>query len=337
LISSSLVTNSLLIDHCSSQRRLKVEYKDYYKILGVERNATQDEIKKSYRKLARKCHPDTCKDDPKAEQRFKSINEANEVLGDPEKRARYDALGSNWQQGQDFAPPPGFEQFFNFGGQGGRGKSYRFDFGESPRSTGNGFSDFFETLFGGLGGMDRAPEQHSFRRQAQTGSDIESEIAISLEDVFKGGTKEIGLQDAEGIKRLSIKIPKGAHDGMKIRLAGQGNQGPGGPGDLYLKLHIQPDSRFKIEGENLIMDVPVMPWDAALGETLEIETLEGKVNLKIPAGISSGQRLRFKGRGLSHRGDLYAQIKIVMPSQLSSEQKKLFSDLKKISEKNKGE
>ena len=315
-----------------------MEYKDYYKILGIERNATQDEIKKSYRKLARKCHPDTCKDDPKAEQRFKEINEAHEVLSDSEKRSRYDALGSNWQQGQDFAPPPGYEQFFNFGEQGRQhGKSFKFDFGESPRSSGGDFSDFFETLFGGFGGMEGSPEQHSFRRQARTGSDIESEITITLEDAHKGGTKEIALQDATGIKRLNIKIPKGAHDGMKIRLSGQGNSAPGGSGDLYLKLRIQPDNRFKIEGENLIMDVSVMPWDAALGETLEIETLEGKVNLKIPAGISSGQRLRFKGRGLSHRGDLFAQIKIMMPAQLSTEQKKLFSELKKISEMNKGE
>jgi curved DNA-binding protein len=314
-----------------------VEYKDYYKILGVERDASPDEIKKSYRKLARKCHPDTCKDDPNAEQRFKEINEAHEVLSDPEKRARYDALGSNWQQGQDFSPPPGFEEFFNFGGQRGHGRSFRFDFGGSPHTSGGGFSDFFETLFGGFGGMGGRPEQHSFRRQAPVGSDIESEISISLEDAHNGVTKEIALQGPNGIKRLNFKVPKGAHDGMKIRLSGQGNPGPGGSGDLYLILRIQPDSRFKIEGENLIMDVPVMPWDAALGGTLEIETLEGKVKLKIPAGISSGQRLRFKGRGLSHKGDLFAQIKIVLPSQLSAEQKKLFGELKKLSDKNKSE
>ncbi len=314
-----------------------MEYKDYYKILGVDRNATQDDIKKSYRKLARKCHPDTCKDDPNAENKFKEINEAHEVLSDPEKRSRYDALGSNWQQGQNFTPPPGFEQFFDLGGQSRHGRSFRFDFGESPRSSGGNFSDFFETLFGGFGGMGGAPEQHPFRRQAPTGSDIESEIAITLEDAYKGGTKEIALQGPNGIKRLNFKIPKEAHDGMKIRLSGQGNPGPGGSGDLYLILRIQQDSRFKIEGENLIMDVPVMPWDAALGETMEIETLEGKVKLRIPAGISTGQRLRFKGRGLSHKGDLFAQIKIVLPAQLSNEQKKLFGELKKASERNKGE
>lgn len=314
-----------------------MEYKDYYKILGVDRNATQDDIKKSYRKLARKCHPDTCKDDPNAENKFKEINEAHEVLSDPDKRSRYDALGSNWQQGQDFKPPPDYEQFFDLGGQPRNGRSFRFDFGESPRSSGGNFSDFFETLFGGFGGMGGASDQHSFRRQAPTGRDIESEISITLEDAHKGGTKEIALQGPNGIKRLNFKIPRGAHDGMKIRLSGQGNSGPGGSGDLYLILRIQQDSRFKIEGENLIMDVPVMPWDAALGETLEIETLEGKVNLRIPAGISTGQRLRFKGRGLSHKGDLYAQIKIVLPAQLSNEQKKLFGELKKASEKNKSE
>jgi curved DNA-binding protein len=315
-----------------------MEYKDYYQILGVERNASQDEIKKAYRKLARKCHPDTCKNDPKAEEKFKEINEAHEVLSDSEKRSRYDALGSNWQQGQDFTPPPGFEQFFNFGGgQGRQGRSFRFDFGGSPHSSGGGFSDFFETLFGGLGGMNGmggmgGPEQHGFRTHAPAGRDIESEIGITLEDIHKGSTKEIGLQGPDGIKRLNIKIPKGAHDGMKIRLSGQGNPGPGGSGDLYLRLKLMPDSRFKIEGSNLVADVPVMPWDAALGATLEIETLDGKVKLKIPAGVSSGQRLRLKGQGLSNKGDLFAQIKVVMPPQLSQEQKRLFGELKKLAE-----
>lgn len=313
-----------------------MEYKDYYKILGVERNASTEEIKKAYRKLARTCHPDTCKDDPSAEQRFKEINEANEVLSDPEKRSRYDALGSSWQQGQNFTPPPGFEQFFGFGGKAGRrqGRTFSFDFGgASPHGAahGGGFSDFFETLFGSMGGMGGSmgmDEQDLFRSsQPRGGMDSETELDVYLSEIHKGGVKEIVLQGPNGSKRLNIKIPQGAHDGMKIRLAGQGHHG----GDLYLKLKVVPDGRFKLEGSDMIVDVPITPWDAALGTTTEIETLDGHVNLKVPAGVSSGQRLRLKGRGLANKGDLLAQIKIVLPKDLSAEQKRLFKELRKAS------
>lgn len=318
-----------------------MEYKDYYKILGVERNASPDEIKKAYRKLARKCHPDTCKNDPQAEQQFKEINEAHEVLSDPEKRSRYDALGSSWQQGQDFTPPPGFEQFFGFGTKGGRragGRTFSFDFGgASPHGSRSSFSDFFETLFGGAGSMGMngmggmggmgMDEQDLFRAAQPRGADSETELAITLEEAHKGGAKEIMLQSPSGTKHLNIKIPQGAYDGMKIRLTGQGNRG----GDLYLKLKIAPDPRYKLEGSDIIMDVPIAPWDAALGITKEVETLDGKVNLKVPAGVSTGQRLRLKGQGLAHKGDLLAQIKIVLPKELTAEQKRLFKELKQIS------
>ncbi len=311
-----------------------MEYKDYYKILGVEKNATQEEIKKAYRKLARECHPDTCKDDPKAEQKFKAINEANEVLGDPEKRSRYDALGSNWQEGQQFRPPPGFEEIFGGFSSGGRkgrsgARTFSFDFGQGQNTHGGGFSDFFESLFGNFG-MDGASSYGSYG--APKGEDIESEVFVSLEDVHKGAKKEIALQGPRGIKRLNVKIPAGANDGMRIRLAGQGNAGHGGAGDLYLKIKISPHPKFKLEGSNLITEIPITPWDAALGISSEVNTLDGPIKLKIPAGISSGQRLRLKGRGLSGKGDLFAEIKIVTPKTLSSEEKHLLEELRRISQ-----
>jgi curved DNA-binding protein len=311
-----------------------LEYKDYYKILGVDRNASQEEIKKKFRKLARTCHPDMCKNDPGAEKRFKEVNEAYEVLGDTEKRQRYDALGSSWHEGQSFRPPPGFENIFTedmFSSRGTRpgGRTFSFEF--SPDAQGGGgsgaFSDFFETLFGGSG-MGR---QSSRRSESPKGSDLETEISISLQDAHSGVTKEIVVQGPGGDKRLNVKIPEGAYDGMKIRLSGQGNLGIGGSGDLYMKVKVNPDLRYKQEGNNIIVDVPLAPWDAALGTTCEVQTLHGRLNLKIPPGVSSGQRLRLKGKGLAHKGDLFAQIKIVTPSHLSNEEKRLFTELKKVS------
>ncbi|MGC9324473.1 MAG: DnaJ C-terminal domain-containing protein [Desulfomonilia bacterium] len=309
-----------------------MEYKDYYKILDVERNASQDEIKKKYRKLARDCHPDTCKDDPNAEKRFKEINEAYEVLRDPEKRQRHDALGSNWQDGQSFRPPPGFEDIFSGASRGAYGprhggRTFSFEFG--PGAGHGGFSDFFESLFGDLG----MHQQSASRRSSSfKGSDAETELTISLEDAHRGASREVYIQGLNGGKRLNVKIPSGAHDGMKIRLSGQGNVGPGGSGDLYMRLKITPHARYRLEGFDIVMDLPLSPWDAALGTTKEIDTLDGKYALKIPPGVSSGQRLRLKGKGLAHKGDLFVQIKIVIPKKLSPEEKKLFTELKKISD-----
>jgi len=309
-----------------------VEYKDYYKLLGLQKDATPEEIKKRYRKLARDCHPDTCKNDPDAEKRFKEINEAHEVLSDPEKRVRYDALGNNWQEGQSFRPPPGSEDIFGrqpFGMHSGQtGRSFSFDFGTGAgQFTGGGFSDFFESLFGNPG-MD----EHSQRRSARPkGSDLTTDVTISLEDAHRGATREIHLKGPGGDKQLNVKIPAGAYDGMKIRLSGQGNAGPGGSGDLYLKVKLAQNGKYRLEGNNIIMDVPVTPWDAALGATKEIQTLDGTCNLKIPQGVSSGQRLRLKGKGLARKGDLFAQIKIVTPKNLSKEEEQLFEELRKIS------
>jgi len=310
-----------------------LEYKDYYKILGVERNAGQEEIKKKYRKLARKCHPDTCKDDPGAEKRFKEINEAYEVLKDTDKRSRYDALGSNWQEGQNFRPPPGFDdlfrgQQFGFGGGRGGARSFSFDFGSGASAQG-GFSDFFDTLFGDIGmGQHAGARRESFKK----GGDLETEVRISIQEAHAGSNREIALQGPAGGKRLNVKIPAGAYDGMKIRLTGQGNSGPGGAGDLYLKIRLADDDKYRLEGNNVIMELPVAPWDAALGITREIQALGGTFSIKIPAGMSTGQRLRLKGKGMAHKGDLYVQIKIVVPNKLNAEEKRLFTELKKVSD-----
>ncbi len=308
-----------------------MEYKDYYKILGVDRKATQEEIKKRYRKLARDCHPDMCKDDPTAERRFKEINEAYEVLGDPEKRRRYDALGSSWQDGQAFRPPPGFEdvfggEFFRSSGSPGA-RSFRFEFGPGTGGSARGFSDFFESLFGDLG-MGHARQQRS---SAARGGDLESQITVSLAEVHSGATKEIVVSGPSGERHLNVKIPRGAYDGMKIRLAGQGNPGPAGPGDLYLTIRIAQDERYRLEGNNIVVDLPLTPWDAALGASCEVDTLDGKITLKVPPGVSSGQRLRVKGKGLNGKGDLFAQVRIVTPTRLSPEERRLFGELKKVS------
>jgi curved DNA-binding protein len=310
-----------------------LEYKDYYKILGIERNATQEEIKKRYRKVARDCHPDTCKDDPNAEKRFKEIGEAYEVLKDPEKRKRYDDLGSNWQEGQSFRPPPGFDNIFSeeiFGRRGrpGGARTFHFDFGSGQAQPGEGgFSDFFESLFGDVN-LDRQGPGHG---PASKGSDLETSVEISIEEAHAGTSREIQLQGAGKAKRLNVRIPAGAYEGMKIRLAGQGNHGAAGAGDLYLNIRLSSNGKYKLEGNDIVEDLPISPWDAALGTTKEIQTPDGTYNLKIPPGISSGQRLRLKGRGLAHKGDFFVQIKIVMPRDLTSEEKRLFAELKKVS------
>jgi curved DNA-binding protein len=311
-----------------------LEYKDYYKILGIDRDASQEEIKKRYRKVARECHPDTCKDDPNAEKRFKEIGEAYEVLKDPEKRKRYDALGNNWQEGQSFRPPPDFENIYGeeiFGRQGrsGRARTFHFDFGPGTgqHAEGGGFSDFFESLFGDLGMDAQGPGRTSPMR----GGDLETEVEISLEEAHGGTNREIQLQGAHSSKRLNVRIPAGAYDGMKIRLTGQGNPGAGGAGDLYLKIRLSSNGKYKLEGNDIVEDLLLSPWDAALGTVKEIQTPDGTYNMKIPPGVSTGQRLRLKGRGLAKKGDFFVQIKIVVPKELTSEEKRLFTELKKVS------
>lgn len=321
---------------------MAVGYRDYYKTLGVARDATQEEIQKAYRKLARKLHPDVNKD-PKAEEQFKEINEANEVLKDPEKRQRYDQLGADWQSGQEFRPPPDWESRFHFGSGFGQGQP----FGEG------GFSDFFEMLFGAGGfRQGRGPagaqawHQQNFH---QDGQNHEATLSITLEDAFHGGSKTITMQaptvTAQGqvitqTRTLEVKIPAGILPGQKIRLAGQGGAGAGGGrrGDLYLKVEIPPHPVYQLNGRDLQMELKIAPWEAALGTEIELETLAGRVTLKIPPGTGSGRRLRLRGRGMpcsrGAGGDLYAVVKIMVPKRLSQQEKELFERLREVSSYN---
>jgi len=313
---------------------MSVKFQDYYEILGVNRNASEDEIKRAYRKLARKYHPDVNKDKG-AEDKFKQINEAHEVLKDPEKRKLYDQLGPDWQAGQDFKPPPGWENVhFEFGGPGAEA----FDFG-------GGFSDFFEMLFGGrMGGGGRASARQG--SWVLRGQDHEAEIEIDLESAYHGVTRTLTLQgheiDPQGqvhpkVQNIQVKIPPGVTDGTRIRLAGKGGEGMGGgpPGDLYLKVHIEPHPRFTLDGHNLQVEVPIAPWEAALGATVQVVTMDGAVNLKIPPGSQSGQKLRLRGKGFpkkgGERGDLIARLKIVVPKDLTAREKELFAEMAKVS------
>jgi curved DNA-binding protein len=291
-----------------------MDYKDYYAVMGVARDATQDEIKRAYRKLARKYHPDVSKE-ANAEPRFKELGEAYEVLKDPEKRAAYDQLGSNWRAGQEFKPPPGWDAGFEFSGGG---------YTDADQA---GFSDFFETLFGrggpfSGGGFSRAAHA------AGRGEDHHSKLEIGLEDAFKGTTLSLQLRipqyDAYGhlsakLRKLQVRVPRGVTNGKRIRLAGQGGAGMNGgpPGDLFLEVRIRPHAMYQVDGKDVLLNLPITPWEAALGGKVEVPTLAGKVDLNIPAGARSGQKLRLKGRGLpvpgEAAGDQIAVLQIVTP------------------------
>jgi len=287
-----------------------MEYKDYYKIMGLARDASQDDIKRAYRKLARKYHPDVSKE-PDAEAKFKELGEANEVLKDPEKRAAYDQLGANWKAGQDFRPPPNWDEGFEFKGGG---------FSSSDAGT---YSDFFEQLFGQAGfGASRHQQQ---ARQVR-GQDSHAKIHIDLEDSFKGASRNITLSspetDAQGHvqlkhRTLNIKIPRGLRSGQNIRLAGQGNAGIGGgkAGDLYLEIAFNPHPFYKAIDADIYLDLPVAPWEAALGAKVKVPTPEGAVDLKIPPNSRQGSKLRLKDRGLPGEpaGDFYVVLQIVLP------------------------
>ncbi|MFZ0944044.1 MAG: J domain-containing protein [Syntrophobacteraceae bacterium] len=322
---------------------MAVTYRDYYEILGIKRGASQDEVQRAYRKLARKYHPDVSKAS-NAEEKFKEINEAHEVLKDPEKRKMYDQLGQNWRSGQDFRPPPGWETQFDFGRGGAR------QAGQQWGGAG-GFSDFFEELFGGSGfrqthgGM--GPE--GFGRGTvwrQAGADQETTIRISLEEAFRGGSKPIILQsqviNPQGQldvqeRRYDVKIPPGVLPGQRIRLTGQGGEGTGGGprGDLYLKVEIEPHPVFTLKGHDLHMEVPVSPWEAVLGSEVRLSTITGNIDLKISPGTQSGQKLRLRGKGMPNSkgtpGDLYATVVVKIPVHPSEKERELFEELRKSS------
>jgi len=301
-----------------------VEFKDYYKVLGVARNASQDDIKKAYRKLARKYHPDVSKEHD-AENRFKEVAEAYEALGDPEKRAAYDQLGSGWRTGQDFQPPPGWH-----GGGAGRTHAHEFTAGDAAQ-----FSEFFESLFGrGRGGF--ASFADSDHDASSMGSDHHARIAIDLEDAFHGATRQLSLRepkfDASGRvtmqeRILSVRIPPGVRSGQHIRLAGQGEPGRGGQrGDLYLEVVLNPHPLYRVDGKDLHLTLPVAPWEAALGGEVEVPTPAGTVSMKVPANSANGRRLRLKGRGLpgTPAGDLYAELQIAWPPAHSEKARELY-------------
>lgn len=309
---------------------MAVKFKDYYEILGVPRTATQEEIQRAYRKLARKYHPDVNKE-PGAEERFKEINEAYEVLKDPEKRKRYDQLGANWKAGQDFTPPPGWDVHFDFGPETGKGfEDVIFGFG--GRGGSGGFSDFFEMLFGKA---RQAGGRTSGFTWVRDGADQEAIIRISLEDAYYGAQKVVTLP--QGQKTYEVKIPAGILPGQKIRLAGQGEPGIGGgrSGDLYLKVEIEPHPVYRLEGRDLYMNLPVTPWEAALGGNVTVDTIGGTVTIRIPPGTQSGQKLRLRGKGMPNpkgsSGDLYAVVQIMVPKSLSDEERELFEKLREIS------
>ncbi len=321
---------------------MAVKYQDYYETLGVSRDASQDDIQKAYRKLARKYHPDVNKS-KEAEERFKQVNEAYEVLKDPEKRRKYDALGDNWQNGQDFSPPPGWEDLFAGGGGARTGRSTRgFSFDGFDDL---GFSDFFESLFGrsfgGFGGPGGFGRESRTFAQAKPGQDQEAELTITLEEAYRGGRKSIALEEGDGLsgrrkKNLEVTIPPGVTDGRRLRLSGQGQPGPGGSraGDLYLRIRIAPHRLFRVNGKDLEVDVPVAPWEAALGGKIQVPLVDGAANVTIPAGIQSGKRIRVKGKGLQAKdgpGDLYAVITIAVPPRLSEREKELFAELARVS------
>jgi len=303
---------------------MSLKFRDYYEILEVSRTASADEIKKAYRSLARKYHPDVNKS-KEAEEKFKQVNEAYEVLKDPKKRKKYDTLGPNWQNGQDFAPPPGWEGIFGGGGS---------PFG----GGGSGFSDFFESLFGGVGGGPFGGGRRGRARNQMRGQDQEANLTITVEEAIRRPTKQLTFQTGgpggPRPRSFDVKIPAGVSQGTRIRLAGQGGSGFGdGPsGDLFLKVNIAPHPLYRLQGHNLEMDVKIAPWEAALGATVEVPTPDGSVQLNIQPGTQSGQKLRLRGRGMpiskSERGHLYALIKIVVPGTLSSQEKKLFEQLR---------
>ena len=318
-----------------------MSYKDYYQILGVERDAAQDVIQKAFRKIARKNHPDVNKD-PKAEDRFKEANEAHEVLKDPEKRRLYDQYGSAWKAiSEGRQPPPGTERVrYDFGGDGAGFQ------GVDPNDLGSIFEQFFSGgMAGGMGGMPQGMGgipgmrgRASRRPRPRAGVDAEGRLELGVAEAFAGGTREIGFSTGEGTSsRVTLKVPPGVRAGQKIRLTGKGGEGVlGGPaGDLYLEVHVIPDERFSLEGDDVILHLHVSPWEAALGATVAVATLDGEVRLKVPAGSSSGRRIRLKERGYPKasggRGDLYVEIAVVVPTELGEDERRLFEELAKVS------
>ncbi len=303
-----------------------MEYKDYYKIMGIARDATQDEVKRAYRKLARKYHPDVSKETD-AEKKFKEVGEAYEVLKDPEKRAAYDQLGANWQNGQDFRPPPDWDDGFEFSGG-------------DPNMDPAAFSDFFDSLFGHNFRSAGVNKRHD--RFQSRGEDHHARVLINIEDSYRGVEQHIVLKtpevDASGHVRLkerslNVKIPKGIKQGQQIRLSGQGAAGIGGgkTGDLYLEIGFKPHPLFRVEGSDVYLDLPVTPWEAALGGKVKVPTPDGTVELNIPPNTKNAGKLRLKGRGIPAKpaGDLYVTPVITLPPANTKNARELYQKMER--------
>jgi curved DNA-binding protein len=315
---------------------MAVQFRDYYETLGVSKTATDEEIRSAFRKLARKYHPDVAKDKKAAEEKFKQINEAYEVLGDPEKRKKYDELGANWNQPSGFQPPPEWDA----GGTGGAFRQYQWggDGGTEFEFGGTGFSDFFEAFFGGgrarsaFGGFGGRPTS------AERGSDVEADILVTLEEALHGSIRTVSLRrgGSNKVETYQVKIPRGVHEGQRIRLAGQGEADARGgrSGDLFLRVRLAKHPDFSVQASDLIYEAKIAPWEAVLGTELKVPTLEGDVRLKVPPGTQNGQRFRLRGRGLpsasAQRGDLYADIQIQVPKKITERERQIWTELAKL-------
>jgi len=307
---------------------MPVKFRDYYEILGVPRDAKEGDIKKSYRKLARKYHPDLNPQNKQAEEKFKEIQEAYEVLGNAEKRKKYDLLGANWKNGAEFTPPPDWGGF-----QGRINMDDLFEHG--ARQQGSSFSDFFEMLFGGMGG-----EMGGFGTGAGTRTrtgprasraDAETAISLPLESMHRGTTRKLTVRLGNTEKVIDVRIPPGARHDSRIRIPGGGSHG----GDLYVRLRQEPHPRFTVRGDDTETEVAITPWEAALGASIEVPTLDGTAEIRVPPGIASGQKLRLRGQGLNlrggGRGDHFVRLKIVVPKELTDAERKLFLELSRVS------
>jgi DnaJ-class molecular chaperone len=313
---------------------MAVKFRDYYEILGVPRTAKEDEIKKTYRKLARKYHPDLNPNNKQAEEKFKEIQEAYEVLSDAEKRRKYDQLGANWKNGAEFTPPP------NWGG-GFQGTINMEDlFGRAGQQRSNAFSDFFEMLFGGMGS---GPGMGGFGGEARTGgraragaraarAEAETELTLPLEEMHRGTQRKLTVHTGNVEKTIDVRIPPGAREDNKLRIPGGSPTG----GDLYIQLHQQPHSIFVVKGDDTEVEVAITPWEAALGANIQVPTLDGTAEIRVPPGVASSQRIRLRGQGLNirggGRGDHYVRLKIVLPKELTEAERKLFEELSKVSQ-----